>query len=592
MRKGYGRWPAVGVARLGGVLALIGLLGACATSSGGGSGFSVFNPYAPVENQRPELVRVATLRVFGDSYSVASAPWGPTWSAFLTNDGTAANREVYALSGARAASIGGPTAVSFTRQVDTWIRSGSQPGDRDLSVVYFGYNDIGRGGTGDAFAAAKDGLSDGLARMAANGAIDGERRIFLTQIHDWSKNPGVSSALGSQVRDWNAHVANVANSSRNYVAVDLYTVLERVYADPGRFGLANVTTADPARAGIDALYYDNVHFGPKGAQIIARTYRHYLTRGWDWANRLAAGAAASQRLNTDIDAGLLNLTLAARQNDSSPGLRLQVLGGSPQVQAGFAGMDASANRGVLIDQADSSGSGYGVALLNHSTGQFTDTSLGEQHLAQATEGFAAYWRQSLGEGWQSTMRVTGLDHEFSSMGEEDLLAWRVSNRHGGNSLTFDQRLTRLHDLGAITLAPWVGVTHQYHRLDAATVSSAYTSDVRFDSTSYNEQAAGAGLYASFRPWYVGSLGLMQLGGHIGHWQVLDREDLTLTMREANLPGVVNTQVIEGERISRQEASLNLQLRLNASTDFGIGIALQQEEANREQSYYLQVSHRF
>ena len=52
-------------------------------------------------------------------------------------------------------------------------------------------------------------------------------------------------------------------------------------------------------------------------------FKHYLTRGWDWANQLPTGSQTQSRLNADIDAGkVFQLYTVA---DGSPALTIAPL---------------------------------------------------------------------------------------------------------------------------------------------------------------------------------------------------------------------------------------------------------------------------
>jgi phospholipase/lecithinase/hemolysin len=170
-------------------------------------------------------------------------------------------------------------------------------GEGDLAIVYLGYNDIAGGLDPAASRAAYARLADRLIGLGAN---EGGRRLFVTVLHDWGRNPGAQPGLRGHVRAWNDFVRAYAASRESVVAVDLFTVFEEIFADPEAYGFANVVAPDPARTAGTALFWDANHFGERGYGLIAEVYRYQLTWGWDRGgasmHRAAAGRSGEQRL--------------------------------------------------------------------------------------------------------------------------------------------------------------------------------------------------------------------------------------------------------------------------------------------------------
>jgi hypothetical protein len=161
---------------------------------------------------------------------------------------------------------------------------------------------------------SKSGYKFYVDKIISKGATGDERRMFLVMPHDWSRNPAqrVEADPGvyrTRTKQWRNFIAGLANDRDRVVAVDLYTAFEKIFANPGRYGLTNITTADPTCAKTTALFHDDNHFGQRGQALIKQVFEHYLTRGWDWANTLSAGSAAASRLNQDIESGIVfNMT--------------------------------------------------------------------------------------------------------------------------------------------------------------------------------------------------------------------------------------------------------------------------------------------
>ncbi|MEO1017033.1 MAG: SGNH/GDSL hydrolase family protein, partial [Pseudomonadota bacterium] len=265
-----------------------------AAGSGGGGGtppppdFEVPNIYAAYDDEQPN--ELDKLLVFGDSYSDTERFDFDIWSEKLTDGIDGSTIESYAKGGAFAGPTNnypGQDGNTIETQVDNWLATTPSFSGSDLTVFYAGYNDINvPKAEGEAISnqtaldRSADHLEDQIDRVIAQGAIDGDRRIFVTRVHEWTDTPK------ENVKDdnfkagftdfWNGRIDDIANSNDNIVAVDLNTVFRRIHDDPGAYGFTNVTTADPGNAGPGgtALYHDTVHFGERGQEIIAEVYNH------------------------------------------------------------------------------------------------------------------------------------------------------------------------------------------------------------------------------------------------------------------------------------------------------------------------------
>lgn len=540
-------------------------------SSTDGNFSSVPNPYVTPDGSGTQ---VATMRVFGDSYSV-SGSWGAPWSNELQAAGRVVSVDQYAVGGAQA---GMGRNNSFNNQIDQYLTAGAPRGPRDLTVAYFGYNDIGRGGSGDGLANARAGYQLGVNRLVAAGAIEGDNRLFLTQIHDWSKNPGVNPAVGAEVLAWNDYVASVANQSSNFVAVDLYTVFENVYRDPGRFGLVNVTDVNPSRARVDFLYHDEIHFGAKGASIIARTFNHYLTRGWDWANSLSAGAEASAQLQRDLDGGLLFLQFQETFNDSTEPLGLRAL------NLGETG----SNQGVLLDY----NARVGVALFNRNQSlenQVVDNVANRRDLS--SEGFAAYHNTTLA-GISSRTQLSSLQHTQHASAYDGLIDRGVRQRVDSNSLAIQQQFSGILRVQGMAFAPWLGVTHRSVSMDDNTYRTLYTSRTHVSSDSYSELVLGNGVQMFGQPIALGYGNTLQLSGSFGVEQSLHRSDVSLQFAEAALPGVRQNETVSLPGFTRQTGGISARLALSQGVDITLGYSVTEENGDQSDLGMLTLTHQF
>ena len=212
----------------------------------------------------PAAQAAQQLTVFGDSYSIPVHDGFQDWPAQLRNQGVVGLIKDFARSGATAS---GRWHINFAQEIDAWRRAGRPLG---LTVVYLGYNDI----TVD-LASARTGYLAGVQALVAAGAASGGNRLLLVEPHDVGSTPQYNRTakrgfLRRQTEDWDRFVADTADHVGATV-VNVFGAIDRVLANPRRYGLTNVTTADHAHSGTTALYNDDFHVGEHGQEIIART---------------------------------------------------------------------------------------------------------------------------------------------------------------------------------------------------------------------------------------------------------------------------------------------------------------------------------
>ncbi|AOW13545.1 hypothetical protein LPB72_11095 [Hydrogenophaga crassostreae] len=562
-------------------IATAALLTGCASS--GSSTPTVSNPYSATGSSTLGEVQVNTMRVFGDSYSdpdYTSYLGSINWSEQLQASGLVSENLNYAIAGARASS---GEVRSFDQQIDTAL-SGTAIADGDLTVVYLGHNDIGRTGSPDNLVNSSADYLTGINELIAAGAADENRRIFVTQIHDWSRNPGVADSTASQVTTWNTMIAGIANTHKNVIAVDMYTAFERIFTTPETYGFANVTTADSSRSSIDALYTDSTHFGSLGQKVITRVYQHYLTRGWDWANSVSAGTDSAAQLNADIDDGTLVLSSSFGNTTGQSlqyGFRLLPMGvkdtnalsqssaQTSQVFRPFSEQTAfsqSTPSGLALDfglgTSDKPGDArIGVALLQYQ--QATDLTSAQEHQSRqyTSSALSAYLHQPLAGGMFSA-QVSHLKLDFTNQSQDDLVNLNLTNENTGDTWSMVNKLRYPMRSGGLSITPWVSLTGQTHNLDAAQFSSLYTSDVKYSSSRMNELLSGLGVDIQSSPIFLDRGAKVQFGGSLNHISSLYRDAITVSMEESNTAGFVQSEVFQSEKINATLLSLQANVLLN------------------------------
>ncbi|AOW12669.1 hypothetical protein LPB72_16715 [Hydrogenophaga crassostreae] len=551
------------------------LLTGCASS--GGSGVSaVSSPFSSDGGSALGSVHVNTMRVFGDSYSDPSFTGSLgtiNWSQQLQARGLVQENDNFAIGGARASS---GEVRAFDQQINKALSRNKPIADGDLTVVYLGHNDIGRTGSPDGLVKATAGYQTGIARLVAAGAAEDNRRIFVTQLSNWGRSPGVSDGTDGQVRMWNSVLEGIANGNKNIIAVDMYTPFERVFADPKAYGFTNVTTASPSRAAIDALYQDEIHFGSRGQEIITRVYQHYLTRGWDWANSITAGAQASEQINKDIDDGTLVLGLAGQHN-LKYGFRLLPLGMSesnaltlrPQTSTVFrpfassTAFEQSGPSGLALDtglgsEAKPDGGRIGVAVYQYQQTNGLDAAQERYGRTYTANALSLFWHQPIND-LSFSSKLSHLNLQFDSQARDDMVNLSLQNRSTGDTWSLENTLRYPLTSTGWDFTPWVSFTGQTHNLNSANVKSLYTTDVRYGSNQMRELLTGLGIDVQSKPIYLSGGKTLRWGGSLNHVTSLYRDAIRVSMEELGTPGLVQTEEFASPHINRTQLALQATL---------------------------------
>jgi hypothetical protein len=536
------------------------------------------NPFSADGSGHSTNLQINTLKAFGDSYTsndYANAFGVQNWPLILGSLIPIKKIENYAVGGARAQDAGGSP---FPSQI---ARSSSAT-SQDLSVVYFGYNDISRvGRSEDSYAASRAAYSAGVNRLVSMGAARGYNRIFVTQIHDWSRNPGVDSAATKDaVRSWNNHVASVANTNSNIIAVDLFTVFERVMDNPAQFGLVNVTNDNSARSGSDYLFHDDIHFGSRGQTLIARTYHHYLTRGWDWANALNAGGSASGQLRNDVANGALSFNGGRSINNNMRFIPIIAQGSKP-VLSGLA-FDAKTQP---LFGLDSGRVGFAHGYTEKKTLQTSNLgSLNKTDIQSAST--ALYWMQPSG-GFFYTAEVSQNRHQFEQNAHDNILRNSIQNRRSANTVGFEGAVRYTFGLGSTSITPWVSFSQEQHTLHASTDRSLYTTNVSYRPSKVSDTYSGIGLDFEVSKMPLRGGHSLVMGGGINHLRALQRDALRLQSSEA-INGIVSTEVFERGFEPRTQLSLNADLVLKQQYQLGLTYRVEPEQRRTSQALELKA----
>lgn len=531
------------------------------------------NPYAGDGDTRP--TRLGRLVVFGDSYSndnQALRPGVRVWTNRLGAGATSIFARSDATAGDQAA---GGSANDLRTQVDRWLAAGLPQAPSDLVAVYVGYNDIQL--TDRDLASSLADYRREVDRLLANGAGDGDRKLLVTLVHDWSQVPrelervanGEPSKRG-RVDQLNRGVVDIANSSDDVLAVDLRTVFDRIVADPGRYGFTNITAPDPGAADSTALYFDPIHFGNRGQDIVAQVFRHYLTRGWAWANSLSAGAEATARLQQDIDRGLV-FSLGQLDGQARLGFSSFALGDTAALAEDHATDPSRAYfaRTRLMEDSDSGlGINYaftrdamlGVVISDYHGAEESRLPLATSAVSVRSGATSIYLRQNLaGISFASTATVSNDRHE--KLDHDALVGEAARTAFDGRTTSFAVTLGRPARAGRGWLQPWVNLTHTRQEVDGFTQSDPYVSDLSFSGAKVDDTLMSVGLGGSVDPLPLGETGWLWLSAGLSYTHGLAQDDYRVRIREAA------TGFRQDETIARETTRL-AGLRLGADLAMG------------------------
>jgi phospholipase/lecithinase/hemolysin len=547
------------------------------------------NPYAAAGDTAP--TNLGRLVVFGDSYSNDNNTLRPgvrSWSRRLGASASSNYARGTATAGDQAAD---GTANDLRTQVDRWFADGLPQGANDLAVAYLGYNDIQV--TERDLAASLAAYGREVDRLLAAGVGAGDRKMLLTLVHDWSQVPrelereaAGGTSKRSRVDIFNRGLVALANASDDLIAVDLRTVFDRIAADPGRYGFTNITTPDPEAADSTALYYDAIHFGNRGQDIVAQVFRHYLTRGWSWANSLSAGAAATARLQQDIDAGLV-FRLGQDDQASPLGLRTFVVGDgearsaaldeertSEPSRAHFAAtrLMEDDDSGVGVDYAPDRTTRIGAVISRYHGADETRTSFASSATNVESNAVSFYLRRRVA-GFDIGTTATFSDDQHRRQDHDVLVDATSSAAFGGSTTSFATTASRPIRAGAGWLQPWLNLTRTTQRVAGFEQSNPYVSDLRFSGATIEDTRLGLGLAGRLDPLALGEETWLTLEGGVSYTHGLAEEGYRVRIREA-ATGFEQDETIEREatRVAglRLGADLAMGRRLSFVTGYEIG----------------------
>ena len=558
---------------------LEGLAAAARADTDAGQTASVAAPRAVIESG--SRVDIGNLFVFGDSYSRLKRKRFPNWAEQLQGGGYAGNLRGFAISGAQANSA---SSIPFSREISKWRNSGIPFRSSDATVVYFGYNDIDSATT--TFNPSRAGYTSGMQALVAKGANDAGRKIYVVMPHDWGSVPaynrtGKAGDLRAKTKLWDSFVKSLPNKYANTVAVDLFTPIDRVLADPGQYGFNNVKTADPGHSATTALYDDDYHFGQHGQKIIEQTMLNYMSRSAEYANGLAMTAKLQSRRQGDVADGLA-LGLAALDEEQALGVTAFPVGISALPQAPQDGDRSRAqfSQAFNPDQRDG-GAGLNYALPDGTMFGMTFSSYDDATDDQRRAGLATSSVRSDAISFYLDQKLgafeVGTDLFYSKDRHQKVEYDEVAGQHDragfdGRTVSLSERLGYPVRHQGMVLTPWAGVSYQMQQVDGFTIANPFVSDQTYSDTQVADTLASIGLDARLDPIALGEGANLTLFGGLSYTHGLIQDDYKVKIKEAAFDNVQEETI---DRPQTRTIGLNLGGSLHMgndlSLDAGVGI---------------------
>lgn len=541
------------------------------------------------------------LVVFGDSYSKLKRKAFPNWAEQLRDGGDVAGLTGFAVSGATATAASPKT---FKQQISRFNGSGFSYSGDDLTVLYFGYNDID---SVDSYTGSRAGYNGGLKALIQKGATADGRRMFVVMPHDWGStpqyvgNPEDRAEFRGKTITWNKYVAGLPRSYANVVAVDLFTFFDKVLADPQAYGLTNVTTADPGRSKTTALYDDPAHFGRRGQELIKQVMQQYLTRASNAANAMQTARSASADRTRDIEAGR-SIALASLTDEQQLGLTAYPVGQAPLPEAdddvdgsrtAFDQMyDPDRNDGgVGFEYGLGDGMRVGLVISDYSAGDRQDQGSNISGSAVRSDAVSFLIENRLG-AFQMTTRVDYSDEQHRKTDYDEVIGAGRAASFDGRTVSMAERIGRPIELERFTLTPWTELSYATQTVDSFTMSNPYLSDETYSVGTVSDTLAGLGLDLGLAPLSLGGERWLSLSGGVSYTHGLVQDDYRVRVEEAAF-GSVQEETIDRPDTRTFAFSLAGDIALGGTLSLGAQLRLDHDlNTGTEETARLGLSYRF
>ncbi|MBN8527944.1 MAG: autotransporter domain-containing protein [Caulobacterales bacterium] len=317
-----------------------------------------------------------------------------------------------ALTGVAASPLG------MRSQLQAYLGAGGRFGAGDLVSVLGGANNIFQNIAAAGGSSNPQGAINPIVTAAASdvnfivnsAASGGAGTVLVTNLPKLSLTPQFRVSPAAPLADYAVSTFNsalltgltataAANRNSNIIMMDIFKIGDTIVANPGAFGLTNVTDACFNGVTVCAtpatyFYYDGVHPTARGHQILAALADDYLYYGDQGAQTALQGETAFRHREDSLD----NASEAmSGRHGWEAGTGITVMGLYDQTETDARGVVAS---------AESQGHGARIAL--------------ESGTESLRFGLAGSWREA---------EVDGGGHDFTltSMGLDAYAGFRSGN---------------------------------------------------------------------------------------------------------------------------------------------------------------------
>lgn len=307
--------------------------------------------------------------------------------------------------------------LGMRSQLTAYTSGGGTFGANDLVSVLGGANNIFNNIAAAGASSNPTGAINPIALGAATDinfivnsvAAAGAGTVLVTNLPKLSLTPQFRTSPAAPLADYAVTTFNgalftgltataAANPNSNIILMDIYKIGDVIAADPGRFGVSNVT--DRCFNGVTVcanpdsyFYWDGVHPTAQGHRVLAALASDYLYYGDNGAETTLQGESSYQFREDMLDT--TSESMSSRHGwGTGTSLAFGALVDSTEFDA----------RGVAPD-ADSSGSGFRLAL-EHSPSETWRFSMAGSMRNATVRGYAQRFDLEtlgldLGLGWRS-----------------------------------------------------------------------------------------------------------------------------------------------------------------------------------------------
>jgi phospholipase/lecithinase/hemolysin len=564
----------------------------------------------PTSDAMEVALEVDKLTLFGDSYTALGRTTRfLNWAEQLKAEGDVATLASFAKSGATAATVG---TNHFKKQFNAFAKTNATFDADDVTVVYLGYNDVNKKDIA-AFADLSKSKADYtlyVNRLINKGVNKNGAQLLLAAGHNWQRNPAQGATDTGPFKDrtlqWRSFVSGLANSKSNTVFVDLYTVFENIFDNPGAFGLTNITTANKQKSQTTFLYDDPNHFGRRGQELIKQVFEDHLTRATRVAQTLSVSDTTALQRQQDQDRGLAVNLAALAGEEEQLGLTAFPVGVAALAETdewvlsdnnAFAAFDEAykpdaRDGGVGFNYELGGGTRLGFVISSYEESVRDSQALSTSKGSVESDAVSFYAQSRLGALELGSRFVYSNDtHEHRLYDELVDQGSRAS--FGGSTLELSQRAGLPVRRQGMTITPWASLTYRSQEVDSFSMTNPYVSDVTYAVAPISETEAALGLDVASDPMALTDSTTLVVFGGLSYAHSLARDDYDVRVQEAAVSNYTQRETIERPELRTLGLNLGAQMVVGERLALGLGLGVTADpEEGMAEAARVSLNYRF